>query len=177
MIPRAHRRSPEARKRRGRRARMEGMTLIEILIVIVVIGLAAAAISVGLGKVTRAEMRASSTKIVAAARFAFSRAVTHGNTVRLVFDLDANTMAFEEAPGFVTLASSGDPRRSDDEGTDDSAVDPLVSSPGAAEQHLRADPGHLALPSRLGRGRRPPPALRDPARGRRHLGGQAARTP
>ena len=75
------------------------MTLIELMIVIVILALAAGAVIVGLGAITDANLRSAALRVVSASRFAYGRATTRGNTVRLLFDFDAHTMAVEEAEG------------------------------------------------------------------------------
>lgn len=107
---------------------MQGMTLIEILIVIVIIALAAAGMVFAVGALTRTRLKSSCMKVTAASRFAYSRAITHHKTVRVLFDLSENTIALEEAHGRVTLARASDERRSGDSGEDSSAVDPWTAA-------------------------------------------------
>jgi general secretion pathway protein H len=106
------------------------MTLIEILIVIVIIALAAGGITMGLGALGRSHLRSACVKIAAASRFAYNRSITRGTTVRVVLDLDANTIAIEEAHGRVALARSDDSTREelDEDAEDRAAVDPWAAA-------------------------------------------------
>jgi Tfp pilus assembly protein FimT len=110
------------------------MTLIEIMVVIVIMALATAGVTMALGALTRTKLRSGCARVVAAARFSYSRAISTGNTVRILIDVDEGTMAIEEAHGRVTLSRLDDPRReaSEEAGEDPSAVDPWV----AARQRL-----------------------------------------
>ena len=68
---------------------------------------------------------------MAAARFAYSRAVVRGTTVRLKFDIPGNTFSIEEAKRSVTLARLDEKERAGDRGEDGqvrSAVDPWAAA-------------------------------------------------
>lgn len=112
---------------------MAGLTLIEIMIVIVLIALATTGVVYAVGGVTRTRLKSGCVEVVAASRFAYDRAVSHGTTVRVLIDVDADTISIEEAHGRVTLARIDDPRRGSVAGEDDTAgVDPWA----AAQQRL-----------------------------------------
>lgn len=108
--------------RRARRSRA-GITLVEILVVVVIIAIAASGASFAFGALTRSRLRSSAMKLVAASKFAYNRAVTQGNTVRIVLDLDEAKMGLEEAHGRVVLARVDDETRRDLD-DDQAAVDP-----------------------------------------------------
>lgn len=105
------------------------MTLIEMLIVVVIIALASAGVVYSINALTNTNLRSAAMTVSAASRFAYNRAIGQGNTVRLVFDLDAHQMSFEEAHGRVTLARLDDAtRRELEDGEDGTAVDPWAAA-------------------------------------------------
>lgn len=116
------------------------MTLVEIMIVIVVVALAVFGAMYGLNSITRASLRSGCLTFTAASRWAYSRAVSRGSTVRLVLDLDAETITFEEAHGRVTLARTDDARRLDLE-EDEAAVDPWEAARARLNDALRPNFG------------------------------------
>jgi len=89
-------------------AAREGMTLIEIMVVVVIIALAASGIGYSVGALARTSLRSGATRVAAAVRFSYNRAVTHGETVRIAFEVPANTFSIESAHGSVTLAQPRD---------------------------------------------------------------------
>jgi len=105
-----------------------GFTLIEIMIVVVLLALAATGVSFAVGALTRTKLRQAALHVVAASRFSYNHAVTHGKTLRIALDLDRGTMAIEEAHGSVLLARVDDETRArldeDGESGDTSSVDP-----------------------------------------------------
>ena len=82
-----------------------GFTLIEVILVVAIIAVVVTGATFGLGAVTRTRLRSGSFKVMSAARFAYSRAITQGTTTRLLFDLEKNTMAVEETDTPVSLAT------------------------------------------------------------------------
>jgi general secretion pathway protein H len=86
--------SPRPRPTRARRAR--GLTLVEILIVMAIIVLVTGGVILGTGQLASARLKHSSTMIAGAVRVAFSRATATSKSVRIVFDLDQQTMWLEE---------------------------------------------------------------------------------
>jgi general secretion pathway protein H len=83
---------PSARLRAGAR----GMTLIEILIVMVLISLVLGAVVSGTGQLASSRLKHVSTSITGAIRVAFTRATATSKSVRIVFDLEQQTMWLEE---------------------------------------------------------------------------------
>ncbi|WP_083457154.1 pilus assembly FimT family protein [Sandaracinus amylolyticus] len=143
------------RRERARRAR-EGMTLIEMMVVVIIIALAATGLGYGLGALERTQLRSACMKITAGVRYAYNRSIAQGTTVRLVFDLEQETMGFEEAHGRVTLARANDERRAeiaeDGSGDDISGVDPWAAAQARIESTLR--PSFGASPFSAIEGRR-----------------------
>lgn len=106
-----------------------GYTLIEIMIVVILAALLMTGVTIGYRAVTRANLRSSCAKLVAASRFAYARSIAQGSTVRLALDLGSNEIWFEEALGRVTLARpTGDRSRhvrvEGDEDRDEAARSP-----------------------------------------------------
>src|SRR4051794_1172475 len=95
----SRRKAQPARARRTRRAnlRLQGMTLIEIVIVVAIMALASAGMSLSLGALSRANLRAGAGKLGGAMRYAYNRAVSHSMTLRVVFRMPGNTFSIEEA--------------------------------------------------------------------------------
>ena len=140
-------RAPQARKARGQRAvATDGFSLVEVLVVVAILAMLIGGVSMGVGALTRTELREACMKVVAGARFAYGRSVSHGKTVRLRFDLDEGTVALEEAHGFVTLARSDDERLEmtlDEEGNegDRAGVDPWAAAQARLEGSFGASLG------------------------------------
>jgi general secretion pathway protein H len=118
------------------------MTLIEIIIVVVIMALASTGVSLSLGALSRANLKAGAGKMGGAMRYAYNRAVTQGTTVRVHFKIPGNTFSIEEAHGGVLLATRKDKenkRAQDAKGKVVDAVDPWA----AAEARIK----HPDLPS------------------------------
>lgn len=94
---RAHRRRPSVDR--------EAVTLLEIMVVLIILALLAGGVVTGLRAVNKSDLRSACSKIVAASRFSYSRAVTQGNTVRMLFDFRTGTMAVEETDVAVALTN------------------------------------------------------------------------
>lgn len=82
-----------------------GFTLIEVILVVAIIAVIVTGATFGIGAVTRTRLRSASFKVMSAAQFAYSRAITQGTTTRLRFDFEKDTMAVEETDRPVTLAT------------------------------------------------------------------------
>ena len=120
------------------RTRLSAFTLIEVMLVIAVIGLVMMGATTGLGALTRSNLRAASMKVVSASRFAYNRAVTQGNTTRVHFDFERNTMSVQESTGGVLLDR--------DEEAELDAVDPWAQ----AKARLETPNDPIQAPSRFG---------------------------
>jgi len=104
------------------------MTLIEIMVVVLIIAIALVGVGWGIGAVTKTKLRSGSVKVAAAVKFAYSRSVSQGTTVRGLIDVEEATLSIQEAHGRVTLARADDPRRIDSEEDDTSGVDPWAAA-------------------------------------------------
>jgi general secretion pathway protein H len=117
------------------------MTLIEIMIVIVILAMAATGLTLAVGAIARTKLKSSCMRIASAARFAYNRAATSGDTIRITLDLDSDpsTMALEQAHGRVTLSRLDDPRRrtSIEEGDDGTVVDPWAAARARLEETMQ----------------------------------------
>ena len=153
MLRAAHM-SPES-LRTPRPPRRAGMTLIEVMIVIVIIALASTGVTMALGGITRTKLRSSCVKLMAASRFAYNRAISQGNTVRLRIDVNEGTMSIEEAHGLVTLSRVDDPRRENvdlESGENDVAVDPWAAAQARLENTFEPTFGASPFSPITGRG-------------------------
>lgn len=90
------------------------------MVVLVIMALAVTGIRYGLATVTRARLRGACMKVMAATQYAYHRALSQGNTVRVVFDLKRHTFRLEEAAGTLGVgqAKQGDAADQND------AIDP-----------------------------------------------------
>ncbi|MDD9945452.1 MAG: prepilin-type N-terminal cleavage/methylation domain-containing protein [Myxococcales bacterium] len=122
-----------------------GMTLIELVIVVAILALGATGLGFSLGALARTNLKSGATKVAAAVRYAYNRAVARGTTVRIVFDLPGNHFAVQEAHGRITLARNEEFRRVHgvDKGDLDTggAVDPWAAARARLEQPLEPSLG------------------------------------
>ncbi|MFK8002993.1 MAG: Tfp pilus assembly protein FimT/FimU, partial [Polyangiales bacterium] len=128
-----------------RKAQREGMTLIEVMLVIVIGALLVVGASTGLGAIARTNMRAAAMTISSASRFAYHRAVTHGKTVRIALDFDANTIGIEEAQGQVILADPDADDDVDEEVDDDGSRDPWAAAQASLDDTMQANLGRASF--------------------------------
>ncbi len=136
-------RRPALRLRRKGGRSLAAFSIIEMMIVIVIMALAVGALTMGLGALGRSKLRSSCVKISAGAKFAYHRAITHGKTVRIVLDFEANTMGFEEAHGRVTLRDADNTHWSeeDEDVDEDGADDPWGNAQANLESAIEASIG------------------------------------
>ena len=87
---------------KSRRAQ-QGFSFIEMMIVVVIVGLMMGGVSLSIGATSRVKLRTSCWTVMAAVRYAFSRAVTQGTTTRLVLDFEGRALHIEETKGRVVL--------------------------------------------------------------------------
>jgi type II secretion system protein H len=120
------------------------MTLIEVVVVILIMALAASGLSFSLGALTKTNLKSGAARLAAAARYAHYRAIIHGKTVRIAFDVPGNAFSIEEAHGKVALARIDDERRTasgDEDGEEVVAVDPWAAAKSRVEQALQPNLG------------------------------------
>jgi general secretion pathway protein H len=115
------------------RVRSAGVTLIEIMIVVVIIALGASAVSLGLGSLTRTNLRSACVRLMSLSRYAYHRALTQGTTVRVTLDFATNSFSVSEAHGRVTLVRSDAPLRKElgrdeDKGDPGAGIDPWAAA-------------------------------------------------
>jgi general secretion pathway protein H len=101
-----------------------GMTLIEIMIVMVLLGLILGAVVVGGGQVSSAKLKHTATSMTGMVRVAFTRATATSKGLRIVFDMDTQTIWMEEADAPVLVQSK------DTTGT--GGADPITAAEKAA---------------------------------------------
>lgn len=129
-----------------------GFSLIEIMIVIVLLSIMATGTTMAIGALTRSRLRGGCMRVVAASRAAYSRAVVHGSSVRIVLNFDDHTIGIEEAHGRITLARQDDERRGrrDESQEDGAAVDPWAAAEARLEQEFQPDLGRSPFGPILG---------------------------
>ena len=89
-----------------RKPKESGFSLIEVMIVVIIMAMIMGGVGLSIGASSRVKLRSSCVTLMAAVRYAFSRAVTQGTTVRLVLDFEGRAMHLEEATGRVVLNRS-----------------------------------------------------------------------
>jgi len=72
---------------------------MEVLVVLVLVAILASTITLGTGSITSGRLRGAATFVVALSKVAITRANATGRPVRIVFDLEQNRIALEEATG------------------------------------------------------------------------------
>jgi general secretion pathway protein H len=86
-----------------------GFTLVEVIITITLVALLAGTIISGTGMVASNRLRSAAGLVVTASRLAVTRANTTGNSVRIVFDMDAQKLSLEEtADRMLRVKDKGD---------------------------------------------------------------------
>jgi general secretion pathway protein H len=82
-----------------RRSRARGLTLVEVLIVIALIGVLTGAVVFGSGLLAGNRQRAAAMLIITGVRLGLTHANATGRPVRMVFDLDDDTVSLQETNG------------------------------------------------------------------------------
>ena len=124
-------------KRRRKRS-LEGMTLIEIIFVTAILALAVSGISFSVGALTRTNLKGGASKLGAAMRYAYSRAIAQGTLVRIHFAVPGATFSVEEAHSGVLVTRAQDKKTKKYLGPDGKPVDSV--DPWAAAQARIASP-------------------------------------
>jgi general secretion pathway protein H len=81
------------------RAHTRGLTLVEVLIVVTLIAVLSGAVVFGSGMMQSSRLRAAATLVMTSVRFAATHANSTGHPVRVVFDLENQSILLEEAQG------------------------------------------------------------------------------
>ena len=112
------------------------MTLVEVLVVVVIVALISGSMIAGSGQLGGARLKRASAMLVAAVRAAFTRSTAVSKSVRLVFDLDHNTVNLEEADQSMLV------QRSDDS----LGADPVTEAQKHAYEEAQRVLGGLVVP-------------------------------
>jgi general secretion pathway protein H len=86
-------------RRRGGEASERGFTLIELLVVVALVSMLMGSVIMGLGSLTNAKLKSSTTLIASALRTAFTRSASTAQPTRLVFDFTESRLWVEEGSG------------------------------------------------------------------------------
>lgn len=117
------------------------------MIVLVIVALGASAASLGLGSVTRTNLKSACVRLMSLTRYAYHRALTNGSTVRVSLNLDQGTFGVSEAFGRVTLVRSDAPLRTEAARDDDNGRDPGAGlDPWELAKRRIERPDDLSLP-------------------------------
>ncbi len=116
----------------------KGFTLIEMLIVIIIVALLTTGVALSFGATERVKMRSSAWSLVAAVRYAYSHAVTQGETVRLVMEFSEEPdkpgqFYLESTKGRVVLTRESESEAGLRENLD---VDTDLSKPGLVSTQM-----------------------------------------
>lgn len=128
-----------------------GYSLIEVLVAMAIIGLATGGVLFGLRSLLKTEMRGAATKLAAAIRYSYDRAITTGAFYRLHINLDEQSYRLERSETRVLLSGTKETGNHRGRGEDRDVLDRAEE---AAEN--RSQPS--GLPPEL----LPPPSPRRP---------------
>jgi hypothetical protein len=103
------------------------MTIIEVMVIVAIAALLAAVAVASVGSLGRTRLMGSAYLVAAAIQRGFSYAATHGESARLLIDLDENTLTLEHGEGRLLI---------------DTSVEGGVKEPG--EEELEAMAGEKA---------------------------------
>ncbi len=90
---------------RAARSGQRGLTLLEIMVVMLIIAVLAVGVVSGTGQLGGARLKHAATAISGAVKIAYTRATATSKSLRLVFDIDANTMWLEEGDAPMLVQS------------------------------------------------------------------------
>jgi len=123
----------------AKRARVRGLTLIEVMIVMALMGLLTATLVFGSGAFIGASRRAAAGLFVAAVQKGLAQANTVGKPVRLAIDLGAGRLVLEESNSSVALRGKpSDPLETGDADAEAGAVQAAVAAAQAAGEDFLA---------------------------------------
>jgi general secretion pathway protein H len=109
-------------RRRGNKSAPAGFSLVEILMALAVVSLVLGGATLGFRAVVRAEQRGAASKLAAAIRYSYDRAISTGAFYRLHFNLDEQSYALERAEGRVVLTREKERAGRDGRGLDQDEV-------------------------------------------------------
>jgi len=127
-----------------------GMTLIEIMVVLAIVGMMSGAAVYGFRAIARSELRSSASKLAAAIRYCFDRAVTTGSYYRIVLDLDGNKYWAEHSEDRMYLSRDKEEGPGRGKAYDWEAAEKLKAEADAKEAERYASQSQVA-------GLEPPP--------------------
>ena len=87
----------------GRTRPEAGYSIIELMVVLAIFGIVMGGAILGFWSLVRSELRSQSSKLAAAIRYSYDRALTTGSFYRLHFDLDAQTYRLERSETRVLI--------------------------------------------------------------------------
>jgi len=82
------------------------MTIVEIMVIVAIAALVASVAVASIGSLGRVRLRGSSYLVASAIQRGFSYAATHGESARLVIDLDEHTVTLEQGEGRLLIDRS-----------------------------------------------------------------------
>lgn len=85
----------------------QGMSLIEILIVLALLAMAGTTVTFAVGANTRSQLRSACVRLMAASRFAYTRAISQRKTARILLDFENHSFAIQESEAEVVLENAG----------------------------------------------------------------------
>ena len=87
----------------GRTRPEASYSIIELMVVLAIFGIVMGGAILGFRSLVRSELRSQSSKLAAAIRYSYDRALTTGSFYRLHFDLDAQTYRLERSETRVLI--------------------------------------------------------------------------
>lgn len=130
----------------GPRQTQGGYSLIEIMIVMAIGGLLAGGAIVGFRSLLRSEIRSTATKLAAAIRYSYDRAISTGAYYRLHINFEDNTYRLEKADARVLLNTTERASRNG-RGEDRDALDRRAQEDEQGGQASGVSPELLPPPS------------------------------
>lgn len=122
----------------ARKAQQAGYSLIEIMLVMAIGGLVAGGAIFGFRSLVRSEIRGTATKLAAAIRYSYDRAISTGSYYRLHINFDDNSYRLEKSDARVLLNTS---ERGDRNGR---GADRDLEDKRAREDDLQGQPSGVA---------------------------------
>ncbi len=166
---------------RAPRRHNRGFTILELLLVIAVVSALSVALSMGIRRVRKSDLRSDTTKVAQAMRTAYAMATQSGKHHRVMFDVEHKTFRIEICEGDVKLHKERREEREQDKDVDESKLeqamrflqgDPTANAGGLTSEFMpevqqamspeeAAEKAKALAGVRLGTGRcRPPTRMR-----------------